>query len=188
MSVGNHIAKLVSSSRMIFAGAVERASRNLDARDIKILSFLQRNGRMQKHVLAEAVNLSASPCADRIRRLEQAGFIRGYHADVDVSRFLALTHVTVLVSLENHRAQDFRKFEAVVLAAEEIVHCEAMVGEIDYVLHFVGRSLEHYQSFIERLLEQNVGVQRYLGYVRSKTIKHETEFPVARAISWSQGT
>jgi Lrp/AsnC family transcriptional regulator, regulator of ectoine-degradation genes len=184
MSVGGQIVRLVGNYRRGIVSVASRAIRKIDTLDIKILCFLQQNGRMQKHLLAEAVNLSASPCADRIRRLEQAGVITGYRAEIDVSRFLPLTYVTILVSLENHRAHDFKRFEAAVLEAEEIVHCEALVGDVDYVLQFVGRSLEHYQHFMEALLEANVGVQRYAGYVRSKTIKHEAAFPVARAVAW----
>lgn len=186
MAVGNQIERLLTHTRRTFSGTVGRVARKLDALDIKILTHLQANGRIQKHILAEAVNLSASPCADRVRRLEQQGFIRGYYADIDTSKFLELTHVTVLISLESHRAQDFRRFEAAIAQAEEVQHCEASIGDVDYVLHFVGKSLEHYQSFMEKLLEANVGVQRYAGHVRAKVTKSEGPFPVPRAVAWAK--
>ena len=75
----------------------------LDSYDIAILKELQRNGRMTKVALAEAVNLSPSPCWERLKKLEGAGFITGYRAQVDIRKIAPVTEVLVEVILDGHR-------------------------------------------------------------------------------------
>ena len=95
----------------------------LDAFDIKILAALQRNGRMTKLKLAEEINLSPSPCWERLRRLEEAGIIRGYHAEIDIDQLTRSTVVFVEVTLQSHQAHDFRRFEDTIKEIPEIVEC-----------------------------------------------------------------
>ena len=83
----------------------------LDDRDLKILTILSREGRISKAELAKRVNLSAAPAWERLKRLEDAGIIAGYRADVALKKLAP--HVTVFMAaeLESHRAQDFQQFE-----------------------------------------------------------------------------
>jgi glycine cleavage system aminomethyltransferase T len=91
----------------------------LDATDIRILSALQKHGRLSKSQLAEAVNLSATPCWTRYTRLQKAGLIRGYHADLAIDMIAQLSKVIVTVSLNSHRKSDFERFENAVQARHE---------------------------------------------------------------------
>ena len=83
----------------------------LDERDLKILSILREEGRISKADLARRVNLSAAPCWERLQRLEKAGIIKGYHADVALKKLGAHIVVFMAAELEQHRAEDFQIFE-----------------------------------------------------------------------------
>ena len=83
----------------------------LDERDLRILTILQREGRITKTELAERVNLSPTPCWSRLKRLEKIGLIEGYRAKIALKRF-GLTMVFMEAELESHRASDFARFEA----------------------------------------------------------------------------
>ena len=91
----------------------------LDRYDLAILQKLQQEGRITKVALAEAVNLSSSPCWERLRRLEDAGYITGYQANLNLRKLAPVTEVMVEVSLANHQAADFKRFETAILEVSE---------------------------------------------------------------------
>ena len=143
----------------------------LDKFDVKILEALQEDGRLPTARLAEQVGLTSSPTWERVRKLEEAGILRGYHADVAIEKLTQLVHVLVPVTLENHRAPDFKRFEQAILALPEVVEGWAVGGEVDYVLRFVMNDLDAYQAAIERALRSELGIARYWTYVVTKPIK-----------------
>lgn len=143
----------------------------LDDRDIQILSVLSREGRISKTDLARRVNLSATPCWERMRRLEEAGLIRGYHADVALARLGAHVAVFVMIELESHRPENFQSFEIAVGRRDEIIACWAIGGGFDYLLQVVTRDIDSYQRMIDALLADRVGVKRYFTYVVTKDVK-----------------
>jgi Lrp/AsnC family transcriptional regulator of ectoine degradation len=145
----------------------------LDARDIKILSILQREGRIPKAALAERVNLSATPCWERLRRLEDAGIIESYGAQVSLSAFGPVTVVFVQVEIESHRHEDFARFEEAIRKSPEIVECWAIGGGMDYMCKIVVRHLSDYQALIEGLLDRQIGIKRYYTYVVTSPVKNE---------------
>ncbi|RLA33516.1 MAG: Lrp/AsnC family transcriptional regulator [Gammaproteobacteria bacterium] len=144
---------------------------HLDKFNIKILNVLQQNGRISKRDLADEIGLSDSPCWVRLRKLEELGYIQGYQAKINFERIGRFCHVTTLVRLGTHQAQDFSKFEEVIQSIPEIVDCESVVGEIDYILSFVTVDIDHYQRLIEDLLAREIGILAYFSHVRSKSIK-----------------
>lgn len=145
----------------------------LDDRDIKILSILQREGRIPKAALAERVNLSATPCWERLRRLEDAGIIEGYQAQISLKAFGPVTIVFVQVEIENHRSEDFARFERAIAAIPEVVECWAVGGGMDYICKLIVRHLDDYQKLIDRLLAQKIGIKRYYSYVVTQPVKAE---------------
>lgn len=145
----------------------------LDARDIKILSILQREGRIPKAALAERVNLSPTPCWERLRRLEDAGIIQSYGAQVSLSAFGPVTVVFVQVEIESHRHEDFTRFETAIRDIPEIVECWAIGGGMDYMCKIVVRHLSDYQQLIEALLDRQIGIKRYYTYVVTSPVKNE---------------
>lgn len=145
----------------------------LDRLDIKILSVLQRNGRITKVRLAEEIGLSPSPCMERLRRLERSGYIRGYHAEIDLAKLSAVATVFVEVTLKSHEAVDFERFERVMADCPWVSECYAIGGGIDYLLKITTRDIVHYQSLMEDFLERDIGIGRYFTYVVTKPVKRE---------------
>jgi DNA-binding Lrp family transcriptional regulator len=141
----------------------------LDRIDLKILYELQKDGRITNVNLSEAVGLSPSPCLMRVKRLEQAGLIKGYSAQIELAKLGDTLMVFTEVTLADHRRTDFGRFEDAVRRIDEIIECHLVSGGYDYLLKFVTRGIVHYQEIIERLLEQNVGIEKYFSYVVIKS-------------------
>lgn len=154
----------------------------LDKFDLKILQALQVNGRQPTARLAEEVGLTVSPTWERVRKLEEAGVLRGYHADVAIEELATFTHVIVQVTLESHRAENFRRFEQAIATVPEVVECWAVGGEVDYVLRCVVANIGAYQAVIERVLHAELGIQRYWTYVVTKSIKPFTGVPLEKLL------
>ncbi|WP_112323048.1 Lrp/AsnC family transcriptional regulator [Oceanibium sediminis] len=145
----------------------------LDPRDIRILQILSSEGRLSKSELARRVNLSPSPCWERIKRLEKAGLIKAYRAEVDLARLSAHVVIFVVVELESHRAESFRVFEEAVTKYPEIIECWAIGGGVDYLMQVVTGDINSYQRMIDELLESSVGLKRYFTYIVTKKVKSE---------------
>lgn len=151
----------------------------LDSRDIKILAVLTREGRISKAELAERVNLTATPCWERLRRLEAAGIIQGYHADIALNRLGPSVTVFVMVELGRHKAEDFQVFERTVAGFEEIVTCWALGGGFDYLMQVTTRDIDRYQRLIDELLARRISVARYYSYIVTKSVKTGSAPPLA---------
>jgi Lrp/AsnC family transcriptional regulator of ectoine degradation len=141
----------------------------LDDRDIKILSILQREGRIAKTALAERVNLSPTPCWERLKRLEQADVIEGYGAFVSWN--------SVGAELDSLQPADVDRFEQAVQGCDEILECWAVGGGIDYMLKFAVRNVEAYQRLAENMLHADIGLKRYFTYIVTKRIKEVHSIP-----------
>lgn len=145
----------------------------LDATDIRILSAVQKHGQLSKLKLSEIVNLSPTPCWERLTRLKAAGFIRGYHAEIALDRIADYTQVVVTVSLAQHRKSDFDRFEASIRDMDEITGCIATGGGMDYVMTVLSPSLAAFQELMETLLSAELGIERYMTYIVTREIKSE---------------
>jgi len=141
----------------------------LDRYDLNILAALQSNGRMTYQDIGELVGLSASPCLQRVKRLEQAGYIAGYGAWIDLHKLTSLTTVFTSVTLKSHAQADFLRFEAGIRPYTELVECHLVSGGFDYLLKFVTRSVAHYQRIVEEILAREIGVAKYFSYIVIKT-------------------
>jgi Lrp/AsnC family transcriptional regulator, regulator of ectoine-degradation genes len=143
----------------------------LDDRDVQILAVLSREGRISKTELARRVNLSATPAWERMKRLEDAGLIRGYHADVALAQVAPHVVVFVMIELESHRPENFQSFERAVAMHDEITAVWAVGGGFDYLMQAVTRDIDSYQRLIDALLAQRAGMRRYFSYVVTKDVK-----------------
>lgn len=154
----------------------------LDDRDLKMLAILREYGRISKAELAKRVNLSAAACWERLKRLEQAGIVAGYRAEVSLKKIAP--HITVLMAaeLDSHRAEDFQRFERSVERFDEIVSCWAVGGGFDYILQIVTRDIDAYQRLVDLLLEMRVGLARYFTYVVTKQVKDSPRLPFAELL------
>jgi DNA-binding Lrp family transcriptional regulator len=159
--------------------AMVTRSPKLDRIDIKILSELQKNGRLSNVDLAEAVGLSPSPCLKRVKGLQKAGFIVGYNAQIDLAKLGQTLMVFTEVTLSDHRHIDFSRFEAAIRRIDEVVECHLVSGGYDYLLKFITRGITDYQEIIEHLLEMNVGIEKYFSYVVIKSPFVKNYYPLS---------
>ncbi|MBZ6076650.1 Lrp/AsnC family transcriptional regulator [Microvirga puerhi] len=143
----------------------------LDKIDLKILTALQKDGRMTKLRLAEAVNLSPAACWERLSRLEKGGVITGYVARINPDSFARRLTVLVEVMLRSHQQIDFQRFEEAILKEPAIISCDATGGGVDYILKVVSDSIDSYQRLIDKLLALDLGIERYFTYVITKNVK-----------------
>jgi len=150
----------------------------LDAIDIKILEAIQRDGRITKLALAEQVGLSPTPCWMRLRKLEKAGIVSGYHARIAMRVVAPVATVLMEVTLASHRQADFDRFERVIRDIPEIVACWSVGGGVDYVLKVMARDIDAYQRLVDSLLEREIGIDRYFTYIVIKTVKDDIALPI----------
>jgi DNA-binding Lrp family transcriptional regulator len=133
----------------------------LDRLDLKILAHLEREGRCSNVELANAVGLSQSPCLVRTKRLQEAGVIRGYGADIALEKLGNCVVVFLEVSIRSHRPVDFRKFEEAVYRHREVVEWHSVSGGYDYLLKIIAPDVAHFQELMERLLQDDIGIERF---------------------------
>lgn len=152
----------------------------LDRIDINILAQLQRNGRITNINLANAVALSPSPCLLRVRRLEQAGYIKSYNAHIDIGKLGETITVFTEVTLSDHKREDFSQFEEAIRTIDEVIECHLISGGYDYLLRFITRGVAHYQQVIEDILERDIGVAKYFSYIVIKTPFQKLHYPLAK--------
>ena len=120
----------------------------LDEIDRKILQELQDDGRMTNVELARRVGISAPPCLRRVRTLEEQGFIRGYHADVDARELGFEVQVFAMVGLQSQAEKDLSAFEARCRDWPLVRECHMLNGEVDFILKCVAPDLRSFQIFL----------------------------------------
>jgi DNA-binding Lrp family transcriptional regulator len=120
----------------------------LDPIDRKILAELQADGRMTNVELARRVGISAPPCLRRVRTLEEQGYIRGYHADVNPRELGFEVQVFAMVGLHSQAEADLSAFEARCRAWPLVRECHMLNGEIDFILKCVAPDLSTFQTFL----------------------------------------
>jgi len=128
------------------------AGTRLDPIDRKILAELQADGRMTNVEMAKRVGISAPPCLRRVRTLEEAGFIRGYHAKVDPRELGFEVQVFAMVGLQSQAEADLSAFEARCRAWSLVRECHMLNGEVDFILKCVAPDLSTFQSFLTEQL------------------------------------
>ena len=120
----------------------------LDEIDRKILAELQADGRMTNVELAKRVGISAPPCLRRVRTLEESGYIRGYHADVNPRELGFEVQVFAMVRLHSQAETDLSAFERRCQAWPLVRECHMLNGEIDFVLKCAAPDLSTFQNFL----------------------------------------
>ncbi|PTW62907.1 AsnC family transcriptional regulator [Breoghania corrubedonensis] len=156
------------------------SSLKLDRIDVRILAELQRNGRITNVELAELVNLSPSPCLMRVKKLQQAGYITGYTAQIDVAKLGETLTVFTEFTLKNHRQIDFARFQDALKNVDSCVECHLVSGGYDYLSKFVTSGIADYQMIIEGLIDRDIGIDKYFSFVVMKTPFVKTQIPLTR--------
>ncbi|AQT75242.1 MULTISPECIES: Lrp/AsnC family transcriptional regulator [Streptomyces] len=149
----------------------------MDAVDLQIIRELQTDGRLSNQELADRVRLSPSPCLRRVRRLEEAGLIRGYTAMVDQVAYGLPVTVFVRIRLERHTAQAVRLFEEHVAGIEHIQDCYLMAGSSDYLLRVVIEDLEAYEALVRHRIHAIPGIASIESSFAYGSVKQSRTYP-----------
>ena len=151
---------------------------DLTATDIKILALLQQDASLTAAEIAERVNLSASPCWRRIKRLEKEGVIEKKVALLNAEKLGLGMVIFSRISLSINDELSLQSFEDQVRNFPEIVECHTVTGSADYFLKIITRDIEHYDVFLRRHLLQLPFVRDVNSNVAVTRIKHTTSLPL----------
>ncbi|MGG5818466.1 Lrp/AsnC family transcriptional regulator [Falsiroseomonas sp. HW251] len=145
----------------------------MDAIDKKILRALSRQGRLTNAELAEEVGLSASPCWTRVKRLEQAGVIKGYAALLDQAALGLPDTVFIEVMMERHDEAQLKRFEDAVMGMPEVLECHLVTGEYDYVIKAAVGGTQGYERLLRDRLYRLPGIRHTRTSFALRCLKHE---------------
>jgi Lrp/AsnC family transcriptional regulator, regulator of ectoine-degradation genes len=148
---------------------------DVDRIDLNILAALFSHARISKVQMSADVGVSASRCYERMRHLEQAEIIRGYHADIDIARLASCLRFLVQIKLMNYTSARCKQFEKTILKIPEIVSCQSVLGNIDYIVVIVARSIERYQDVIAELRALSENDFDFVTFPVSKVIKSSSQ-------------
>lgn len=151
----------------------------IDDIDRKIIAALQADGKITVNELAEKVGLSASPCARRVRMLEQSGVIKGYAAIIDQKKVGLPISAFASIKLERQREDALERFSKAVARWPEVVDCYLMTGQRDYLLRIVVADLEAYEEFLNDKLTRLDGVASIETSFALKQVKRSEVLPIA---------
>jgi DNA-binding Lrp family transcriptional regulator len=143
----------------------------LDSIDMRILSELQSNGRITNVELSRRAKITAPPCLRRMRALEKAGYVRGYHADLDGKLLGYEVSGFVFVGLSSQAESDLKQFEDQVRAWPMVRECHMLSGEVDFLLKVVAKDLSAFQTFITDTLT----AAKNVASVKSSLVIHPTK-------------
>lgn len=151
---------------------------DLDATDRRILTVLQRDGRITNAELAEQVNLSPSACHRRTQRLEEAGYISAFVALLDPKKLGRNTTVFVEITLEGQAEELLDAFERAVAHIPDILECHLMAGTADYLLKMMVEDTEDYARIHRQHLSRLPGVRQMQSSFTLRTVVKTTAFSV----------
>lgn len=134
---------------------------SLDWLDFKLLDHLQRKGHCSNVELAAAVGLSPSPCLARVKRLAEAGVLRGFDADIALEKLGDFITVFSEITIGEHRRDSFRVFEQAAETLPEITDCYNVSGGCDYILKITASSMSRFSEIRDYLLELDVGIIKF---------------------------
>ncbi len=149
-----------------------------DRFDSKILSALQRDGRLSVVDLAESIGLSPTPCARRIKALESAGAIEGYAAVLNPARIGLAVLAIVQVKLTEHTDETVARFEREIGLMDEVTKCFAMTGSYDFILEVYGKDLEALSNVVLKKLIRVPNVRDMQSSVVLATVKRSNRIPL----------
>jgi len=150
----------------------------LDRTDRRLLRLLQTDGRLSIAELARQVHLSATPCLERVRRLERDGYIRGYVADLDPALLGAALIAFVQIQLDRTTPDVFNRFKEGVVRLDPVQECHMVAGGFDYLLKVRIADMAAYRRFLEDLAALP-GIEQTHTYVVMEEVKSSRFLPIA---------
>ncbi len=150
----------------------------LDRIDKRILTELQANARISNSELARRVNLSATPCAERVKSLEQRGYISGYQARLDPEKLDLGLLVFVEISLNRTGPDVFAEFREAVVQLPEVLECHLVSGSFDYLIKARVADMAAYRQLLGETLLVLPGVSDSRTYVVIEEVKEKQTLPI----------
>ena len=154
--------------------------RDLDRIDLKILEILQREGRISVTELADRVSLSATPCSDRVKRMEREGVITGYHARVNPAALGKNLLVFLEIKLSTKSGDVFDKVKKELLYVPEVMECHLVSGDFDYLVKARLTEMNEYRRLLGEILKRLPASAESRSYVVMEEIKETLYLPVDR--------
>jgi len=149
----------------------------IDHIDRQIIRELQAEGRMTNNELSKRVNLSPSPCLRRVKKLENAGYISGYTANVDQDKYGLPISIFVSIRLDKQNEEMLRIFEDEICQIEEVIECYLMTGGNDYLLRVVTDSLASYEMTLKKKITRIPGIASIQSSFALGIVKQSKIFP-----------
>ena len=146
----------------------------LDRLDLKILDALIHDGCISKVALGDKVGLSPTPCFERIKKMEHAKIIRGYHADVDLSKLADIMLIFVMIDIVDYTQEKAARFNKYISSMPEVIGASAVMGNYDNVLVVAARNIEHYQRILQRILDIKLMVIDYQSFPVTNTFRTQS--------------
>lgn len=150
----------------------------LDATDRQLLEALQQDARTTVAELAQRVSLSASPCWRRVRQLEEAGVIEGYHAHLSRQKLGYGVTGFVHLQMANHMPDIMSAFEREVVALPQVLSCHNLSGHYDYLIEAIAPDLESFSQLVRVKIRSLPGVKEISTSFSLKEVKHAGSLPV----------
>jgi Lrp/AsnC family leucine-responsive transcriptional regulator len=150
----------------------------LDATDRRILTVMQKEGRITNAELSERINLSPSACHRRVQRLEEEGYIAGYVALLDARRMGRPTTVFVEITLQSQADEVLEAFETAVARVPDILECHLMAGTADYLIKIMAENTEDFARIHRQYLTRLPGVAQMQSSFALRTVLRTTALPV----------
>jgi len=154
--------------------------RQLDRVDLKILDVLQREGRIAITELAERISLSATPCSERVKRLEREGVITGYHARVNPAALGKNLLVFLEIKLSAKSGDMFDKVRKELMYVPEVMECHLVSGDFDYLVKARLSEMNEYRRLLGEILKRLPASAESRSYVVMEEIKETLYLPVDR--------
>jgi Lrp/AsnC family leucine-responsive transcriptional regulator len=151
---------------------------DLDRTDRRILTILQHHGRIANVDLAKQVNLTPTPCLERVKRLEKEGFITNYVALLDPVKVNAALCAYIEVQLTSTTTESIRIFNQQMLELEEVLECQMVAGGFDYLIKIRVADMQHYQQFLGGKLSAIKGISQTHTYVVIEDVKSQTAIKI----------
>jgi len=151
----------------------------LDRIDLAILSELQQNGRISNVALAQSINLSPSPCLERVKRLEADGFISGYEAKLNAEKLGVAMSAFIQVTLDRTTADVFDEFKQELVKIPQVAECHMVAGGFDYLVKIRMSDIQEYRKLLGILVDLP-GVAQTHTYMVIEEVKQDRGIFIGR--------
>jgi Lrp/AsnC family leucine-responsive transcriptional regulator len=156
--------------------------KKLDAIDLKILDELQRDGRLSNVALARSVGLSPTPCAERVRALEERGIIAGYAARLDAQRLDLGLVVFIEITIDRTSQDAFDRFAAAMMRIPQVQECHMVAGGFDYLVKVRVPDMAAYREFLGEVLSKVPGIRETHTYAVMERVKESAAVDLAHVL------